>query len=37
MPTYEYAKSFIDPEYKMFIGGEWVDAVGGEKFVLNQN
>jgi len=32
MPTYEYAKSFIDPEYKMFIGGEWVDAVGGKTY-----
>ncbi|MCE5207520.1 MAG: aldehyde dehydrogenase family protein [Chloroflexi bacterium] len=32
MATYEYAKSFIDPEYKMFIDGKWVDAIGGETF-----
>jgi acyl-CoA reductase-like NAD-dependent aldehyde dehydrogenase len=32
MSTYEYAKNFIDPSYKLFIGGEWVDAIDGGTF-----
>ena len=32
MKTFEEVKSYIDPAYKLFIGGKWVDAIDEETY-----